>query len=272
MGKFSKIARAGPVWLNCPLEEVKGIVSLQVQSQAIVVESKSKDNVFVSVEVTVIYKVTPEKVVSAFYKLTNHRDQINSYVTDVIRSTLPRLELDHAFSSKKEIADAVTNQLRTLMGEYGYDILDVLVTDLTPEPKVKFAMNEIVAQQRLREAATEKAEAEKILQIKSAEADAESKYLSGLGIARQRKAIVDGLRDTVAQFSTSIEGTNAQDVMDLLLIIQYFDLLKEINPRDPKSNHQSSLFLFHGPGSIRTLRESLRFEIKLNSKMYHFYC
>ncbi len=115
----------------------------------------------------------------------------------------------------------------------------------------------VTASARLREAATEKAEAEKILQIKAAEAEAESKYLSGLGIARQRKAIVDGLRDTVSNFSGSIPGTSAQDVMDLLLLIQYFDLLKDINHGGPKAN-SGSLFLPHGPGSVKTLRSSLR--------------
>lgn len=255
-GKFSRVATAGFSCLTCPFETVRGVVSLQVQSQTIHCETKTKDNVFVNVEVNVMYKVVPEKVVSAFYKLTNHKDQINSYVFDVIRSTVPRLELDHVFASKTEIANAVMNQLQHLMADYGYEILAALVTELTPESRVKFAMNEIVAQQRLRLAAAEKAEAEKILQIKAAEADAESKYLSGLGIARQRKAIVDGLRDTVSHFNVAIHGSTPSDVMDLLLMIQYFDLLKDIN--GPGKTGTSSLFLPHGPGSIKKLRETLR--------------
>ncbi|CAM9161538.1 unnamed protein product, partial [Ectocarpus fasciculatus] len=220
--------------------------NVQTQSESFVCETKTKDNVFVQVEVSVQYRVIPENAVSAYYKLTDHKQQIKSYVFDVIRSTVPKMELDTAFESKTEIADAVKDQLSHLMIDYGYEILVALITELMPEPKVKNAMNEINASARLREAAKEKAEAEKILQIKAAEADAESKYLSGLGIARQRKAIVDGLRETVTHFSESIKGTTPQDVMDLLLLIQYFDVMKDITGADK----QASLFLPHGPGSV----------------------
>jgi regulator of protease activity HflC (stomatin/prohibitin superfamily) len=207
----------------------------------------------VQVVVAVQFRVIPEKAASAFYKLTDHKGQIKSYVFDVIRSQVPRMELDETFVSKSNIADAVRDQLATLMIEYGYEILVALITDISPEPKVKNAMNEINAAARLREAASHKADAEKILEVKGAEADAESKYLSGLGIARQRRAIVDGLRETVSNFSESIPGTTPQDVMDLLLLIQYFDVMKDIT--GPAK--QSSLFLPHGPGSVLRLRESL---------------
>lgn len=258
MGKFSKVAPSGLTFVKWPLETIRGRVSLQTQSETFVCETKTKDNVFVQVEVSVQYRVIPESAVSAFYKLTDHRTQIKSYVFDVIRSQVPRMELDTAFESKSEIADAVKNQLAHLMIEYGYEILVALITELTPEPKVKNAMNEINASARMREAAKEKAEAEKILSIKAAEADAESKYLSGLGIARQRKAIVDGLRETVTNFSDSIHGTTPQDVMDLLLLIQYFDVMKDITGRDK----QTSLFLPHGPGSVMQMRQSLHAHVK----------
>lgn len=156
------------------------------------------------------------------YKLTNPETQIRSYVNDVIRSEIPKLELDDAFSNKEHIATACTEQLKELMQSYGYLIHQALVVDLCPDAKVKASMNEINASQRMREAAREKAEAEKILQVKAAEAEAEAKYLSGVGVARQRKAIVDGLRESIAEFAGAATGTTPKDVMDLLLLTQYF--------------------------------------------------
>jgi regulator of protease activity HflC (stomatin/prohibitin superfamily) len=156
------------------------------------------------------------------YKLTDPHAQIRSYVYDVIRSAVPKMELDDAFESKDHIAIAVKDQLHELMSSYGYEILQALITDLDPDVKVKQSMNQINAQQRLREAAREKAEAEKILQVKAAEAEAEAKYLSGVGVARQRKAIIDGLKDSITEFSGNVDGTTAHDVIDLLLLTQYF--------------------------------------------------
>ncbi|CAN0567920.1 unnamed protein product, partial [Ectocarpus sp. 12 AP-2014] len=149
------------------------------------------------------------QIYDAFYRLTDPQAQIRSYVFDVVRSelgTLPKLDLDQAFDSKEDIAVAVKNQLEEVMKEYGYMILQALVTDMDPDPRVKEAMNEINASKRLREAATNKAEADKIMQVKAAEAEAESKYLSGVGVSRQRKAIVDGLRDSVQNFAEAIDG------------------------------------------------------------------
>ncbi|CAN0035654.1 unnamed protein product, partial [Scytosiphon promiscuus] len=129
-----------------------------------------------------------------------------------VAGTLPKLDLDQAFDSKEDIAVAVKEQLEQVMKEYGYQILQALVTDMDPDPRVKEAMNEINASKRIREAATNKAEADKIMQVKAAEAEAEAKYLSGVGVSRQRKAIVDGLRDSVVTFSQSIDGTSASPI------------------------------------------------------------
>ncbi|CAM9601716.1 unnamed protein product, partial [Sphacelaria rigidula] len=167
---------------------------------------QTKDNVFVTAVVSVQYQAVETKIYDAYYRLTDPKAQIRSYVYDVVRSTLPKLDLDQAFDSKDDIAVNVKNQLETVMMEYGYQILQTLVTDLDPDRRVKEAMNEINASKRMREAATNKAEADKIMQVKAAEAEAESKYLSGVGVSRQRKAIVDGLRESVQTFSTSIEG------------------------------------------------------------------
>eukprot|EP00607_Mallomonas_marina_P010536 CAMPEP_0182418280 /NCGR_PEP_ID=MMETSP1167-20130531/2755_1 /TAXON_ID=2988 /ORGANISM="Mallomonas Sp, Strain CCMP3275" /LENGTH=286 /DNA_ID=CAMNT_0024592423 /DNA_START=46 /DNA_END=906 /DNA_ORIENTATION=+ len=258
-GKYSKVGTAGFFCIMYPCENITGIVSMKIQQLDVSCDTKTKDNVFVKVVVSVQYRVVESKVPSAYYKLTDHRAQITSYVFDVIRSAVPRLELDEAFASKESVAETVKSQLSNQMSEYGYEILVALVTDLNPDQAVKNAMNEINAASRLREAAKEKAEAEKILLVKAAEADADSKYLSGLGVARQRKAIVDGLKSTVNEFSEQVPGASASDVMDLLLLTQYFDMMKDVGGKG-KSN--GSIFLPHGPQAINDLRQQLKHSFK----------
>ena len=148
--------------------------------------------------------------------------QVSSYVFDVVRSTVPRIDLDDVFVQKQQIAESVMNQLRSEMTDYGYEILDTLVVDIDPDRKVKNSMNEINASKRLRQAAIYKAEADKVRQVKAAEADAEARYLSGKGVARQRQAIVSGLKESVNDFKSDVKGTSATDVMDLLLLTQSF--------------------------------------------------
>ena len=186
---------------------------------------------FIEVIVAIQYNVLQEKVSEAFYELTNPRRQITAYVYDVVRSTLPRNTLDRAFESKEEIAVAIKKSLSATMHRFGYLIVNALVTDMTPDSRVRAAMNEINASKRLKEASAEKAEGDKVLVVKSAEAEAESKYLSGVGVARQRKAIVDGLKGSIAGFTSNITGTSPKDVVDLLLITQYFDMLRDIGSR-----------------------------------------
>ncbi|KAJ0977893.1 hypothetical protein J5N97_013367 [Dioscorea zingiberensis] len=175
-------------------------------------------------------------------------------LSTVIRASVPKLNLDDAFEQKNEIAKAVEEELEKAMSAYGYEIVQTLIIDIEPDEHVKRAMNEINAAARLRVAATEKAEAEKILQIKRAEGEAESKYLSGLGIARQRQAIVDGLRDSVLGFSVNVPGTTAKDVMDMVLVTQYFDTMKEIGA----TSKSSAVFIPHGPGAVRDVASQIR--------------
>ncbi|KAK4779196.1 hypothetical protein SAY86_006724 [Trapa natans] len=172
----------------------------------------------------------------------------------VIRASVPRLNLDDAFEQKNEIARAVEDELEKAMSAYGYEIVQTLIVDTEPDERVKRAMNEINAAARLRVAENEKAEAEKILQIKKAEGEAEAKYLAGLSIARQRQAIVDSMRDSVLGFSESVPGTTAKDVMDMVLVTRYFDTLKEIGA----SSKSSAVFIPHGPGSIRYVTTQIR--------------
>ena len=209
---------------------------------------------FVNVLVSVQYAVLPEKVYEAFYKLNNPLVQINSYVFDVVRARVPRITLDELFEKKDEIAIAVKDELNETMVDFGFNIINSLVTDIEPDGKVKDAMNEINAAQRMRVAANEKGEAEKILKVKAAEAEAESKALQGKGVADQRKAIIEGLRESVETFKDSVQGTSAADVMNLVLLTQYFDTIKDIGANS-KSN---TILMPHSPGGMTDLSAQLR--------------
>ena len=200
-------------------------------------------------QVSVQFRVLEEEAYNAYYRLSNPESQIQSYVFDVVRSTVPRMELDETFASKADIASAVKDKLQSVMHQYGYEIMEALVTDLAPDHKVKSSMNEINASKRLREAASHKAEADKIRQVKAAEAEAESRYLSGLGVARQRKAIVEGLQMSVSEFTQDISIATPKDVMDILLLTQYFDTLSSVGA--------NSLILEHDPATVANLQRQV---------------
>jgi len=245
-GSYSSIARPGLNIIVPILHNVAGVLSLRIQQLDVYCETKTKDNVFVQVAVSVQYRVLTEKTYDAFYRLTDPAEQIRAYVFDVIRSTLPKLELDAAFESKDDIANACQAQLQKVMTDYGYEILESLVTDLSPDQRVKASMNEINASKRMKMASLHKAEADKIRQVKAAEAEAEARYLSGVGVARQRKAIVDGLQQSINAFKSDVKGTSPKDVMDLLLLTQYFDLLRDVGA--------SNIFLCHEPEAVANLQ------------------
>ncbi|KAF5958523.1 hypersensitive-induced response protein 1-like [Camellia sinensis] len=254
-GKFDEVLEPGCHFMPwCLGRKVAGHLTLRLQQLDVRCETKTKDNVFVNVVASIQYRALANKGSDAFYRLSNTRTQIQAYVFDVIRASVPKLNLDDAFEQKNEIARAVEDELEKAMSAYGYEIVQTLIVDIEPDEHVKRAMNEINAAARLRVAANEKAEAEKIVQIKRAEGDAESKYLAGLGIARQRQAIVDGLRESVLGFSVNVPGTTAKDVMDMVLITQYFDTMKEIGA----SSKSSAVFIPHGPGAVREIAEQIR--------------
>ncbi|MEI6462220.1 MAG: SPFH domain-containing protein [bacterium] len=253
-GKFVRVASSG-LNLKMPfVDNIRGYVSLRVQQLDVRAETKTLDNVFVHVVVSVQYYALPEKVYDAFYRLNDPSIQINSYVFDVIRSRVPKINLDDLFEKKDEIAYAVKNELNETMKNFGFEILNALVTDIEPDAKVKESMNEINSAQRLRIAANEKGEAEKILKVKSAEAEAMSKALQGKGIADQRKAIIEGLRESVDEFQKSIQGSTPQDVMNLVLLTQYFDTLKEIG----QSSHTNTILLPHSPAGMTDIANQIR--------------
>ena len=253
-GKFARVALPGLNFKIPFIETVAGRLNLRVQQLDVRVETKTEDNVFVHVIVAVQYHVLADKVYEAFYKLSDATTQITAFVFDVVRARVPRMKLDDVFEKKDEIADAVKDELAHMMSEFGYGIVKALVTDIDPDHKVKEAMNEINAAQRLRVAATEKGEAERILKVKAAEAEAQSKALQGKGIADQRKAIVEGLRESVDTFQKSVPGATAHDVMSLVLMTQYFDTLKEIGA----TARTNTILIPHSPGHLSDLTEQIR--------------
>jgi regulator of protease activity HflC (stomatin/prohibitin superfamily) len=229
------------------------MVSLRVNQITLTMETKTKDNVFVTIPISVQNRVRPEKVYDAYYKLSDPVAQIKSYVEQVILGHVPGMTLDEVFASQSSIAAAVKQELDADMATFGYEIVNVLVTDIVPDAKVKSAMNDINAAQREQVAANARGEAEKILVVKKAEAEAESKALQGQGIANQRKAIIEGLQVSIEQFQKVVDGTSSKDVMQLVLVTQYFDTLKSIGESD-KTN---TLFLAHTPGAVKDVSEEI---------------
>lgn len=253
-GRFVRIAGPGLNLMIPFIERVAGRVSLRVNQLDVKVETKTEDNVFLHVVISVQFFVHPEKVYESFYKLEDPTRQITSFIFDVVRARVPKIKLDDVFEKKDEIADAVKDELTQMMDDFGYGIIKALVTDIDPDAKVKDAMNEINAAQRLRVAANEKGEAEKILKVKAAEAIAESMILEGHGIADQRKAIVNGFKESIEAFNKSIPGTSEKDVMAMILTVQYFDMLKELSS---KSQH-STILIPHSPGAVSDIGAQVR--------------
>ena len=253
-GKFKRIGKAGLNFKIPLIDRIAGRISLRVQQLDVRVETKTKDNVFVFVVVSVQYYVLPEKVIDAFYRLQDPKVQITSFVFDTVRARVPSIILDDLFEKKDDIAQAVKTELDAVMDDFGYGIIKALVTDIDPDAKVKASMNEINAAQRQREAAIQQAEADKIRVVKAAEGEAESKALQGQGIANQRKAIIEGLKESVESFSSKIDGANAQEVMNLVLMTQYFDTIKDIG----LSGKGNTILIPHSPGGMQDISSELR--------------
>jgi regulator of protease activity HflC (stomatin/prohibitin superfamily) len=252
-GKFLRVADPGLNWKRPFFDTVAGIVSLRVNQISLTMETKTKDNVFVTIPISVQNRVRPEKVYDAYYKLSDPVAQIKSYVEQVILGHVPSMTLDEVFASQSSIAAAVKQELDADMSTFGYEIVNVLVTDIVPDQKVKSAMNDINAAQREQVAANARGEAEKILVVKKAEAEAESKALQGQGIANQRRAIIEGLQVSVEQFQKAVEGATSKEVMQLVLVTQYFDTLKSIGESD-KTN---TLFLSHSPAAVNEVSDQI---------------
>ena len=262
-GRYVRTARPG-LRMKIPfIDRIVQRVSLRVQQLIVEVDTKTKDNVFVKIYVAIQYRVVEGSEADSYYKLQDHVEQIRSYVLDVVRAKVPRMDLDEVFEKKDDVGVAVKSELDASMKTYGFEIPNALVTDVDPDEKVKGAMNEIQAQQRLQVAANAKGEANKILVVKNAEAEAESKRLQGEGIAKQRRAIIDGLRDSIDAFKEKIDGVSAGDVLNLVLLTQYFDTMKDIGV----SAGSKVILIPHSPGGMADISTELRNAIMTGNEM-----
>src|SRR5580692_11458582 len=243
LGKFARVAGPGLNWKTPILENVVQRMSMKVQQFDVQVETKTQDNVFVQIPVSIQYKVIPDSV-----------EQIESMVYNVVLGHVPKMKLDDTFLNQADIAGDLRDSLDASMKEYGYSIVKVLISDIVPDPKVKAAMNDINAAQREREATVSRAETNKLLAVKQAEAEAESKRLQGEGIANQRRAIIAGLKDSIEDFSKAVAGATPHDVMQLVLITQYFDTLKDIAAND----RTNTVLVPHSPSTINDLFSQFR--------------
>jgi regulator of protease activity HflC (stomatin/prohibitin superfamily) len=263
LGKFARVAGPGLNWKTPYIEAVVQRMSMKVQQFDVQVETKTQDNVFVQIPVSIQYKVIPDGVEAAYYKLSDPVKQIESMVYNVVLGHVPKMKLDDTFLNQADIANDLRDNLDASMKEYGYSIVKVLISDIVPDPKVKAAMNDINAAQREREATVSRAETNKLLLVKQAEAEAESKRLQGEGIANQRKAIISGLKDSVEDFAKTVEGSTPQDVMQLVLMTQYFDTLKDIAAND----HSNTVLIPHTPNNLTDLFGQLRNAIVIGSEL-----
>ena len=225
-GKFVSVRHSG-LQIKIPIiDRVSGRVSLRVQQLDVVVETKTKDDVFVKIKVSVQYKVIKDKVFDAFYKLDFPQDQITSYVFDVVRAEVPKMILDDVFEKKDDVAIAVKSELNDSMLNYGFDIIKTLVTDIDPDAQVKDSMNRINASEREKVAAQFEGDAQRILIVERAKAEAESKRLQGQGIADQRREIARGLEDSVKVLNGV--NINSQEASALIVVTQHYDTLQSV--------------------------------------------
>ncbi|MBC6997581.1 SPFH domain-containing protein [Cytophaga sp. FL35] len=225
-GKFQSIRSSG-LQMKIPLvDRIAGRLSLKIQQLDVIVETKTLDDVFVKLKISVQYVVLKDKVYEAFYKLEYPHEQITSYVFDVVRAEVPKMKLDDVFVKKDDIAIAVKTELQEAMFEYGFDIIKTLVTDIDPDPQVKNAMNRINASEREKIAAQFEGDAARILIVEKAKAEAESKRLQGQGIADQRREIARGLEESVEVLNKV--GINSQEASALIVVTQHYDTLQAI--------------------------------------------
>jgi len=226
LGRFNSIKGPGLHFKIPLLDKIAGRVNIKIQQLDVMVETKTKDNVFVKLKVSVQFKVLEDTIFDAFYKLQNPYEQITAYVFDVVRAEVPKLKLDDVFERKDDIAIAVRRELEESMNEYGYGIVKALVTDIDPDHAVKNAMNRINAAEREKLAAEYEGESSRILIVAKARAEAESKRLQGQGIADQRREIAKGLEDSVAVLNNA--GINSQEASALIVITQHYDTLQSL--------------------------------------------
>ena len=253
LGKFNRIAQPG-FKLRIPIiESVASKENLKIQQLDVDVETKTNDDVFVILKISVQYRIIGNKVYEAFYELDDPHGQIASYIFDEVRAEVPKLPLDDVFARKDDIAIAVRDNISAQMEQYGYKIVKTLITDINPDELVKASMNKINAATREKEAAIQEAEAEKIRIVKRAEAEADSKRLSGEGIAQQRLEIVRGFKESVEDFQKALQEVDPQEIMQFVLMTQYFDTLTAIGANE----NNNTVMVPHTPGGMKDFQQQI---------------
>lgn len=263
LGKFKRMASPGFGLIIPFIDQKVGVINMRVQQLDVDVETKTHDDVFVHLRVSVQYQVMKSKLWDAYYALDNPRNQIASYIFDDVRAEVPKLELDDVFAKKEDIAVAVRQNLSESMDDYGYAIVKTLITDIDPDSHVKESMNRINAAKRDKEAAMEEAEGAKIRVVKAAEADAESKRLSGEGIAQQRLEIVRGFKESVEDFQKSLKHITHEEVMQFVLLTQYFDTLNSIGA----NGKNTTMLMPHSPGAMQDFQQQIISGTAFGTKM-----
>ena len=258
-GRYQKISNSG-IHVRAPfgIDKIAARVQLRLLQSEIVVETKTQDNVFVTMNVATQYRVNENNVTDAYYKLMRPEAQIKSYIEDALRSSVPKLTLDELFEKKDEIALEVQKQVAEEMSTYGYIIVKTLITKVEPDAEVKQSMNEINAAQRKRVAAQELAEADKIKIVTAAEAEAEKDRLHGVGIAEQRKAIVDGLADSIKELKDTNVNLTEEQIMSILLTNQYLDTLNNF----AEKQGTNTLLLPANPDGVENIRTQILSALK----------
>lgn len=261
LGKFHSVRHAG-LHLKIPfIDQVAKRMNLRIQQLDVIIDTKTLDNVFIRMKVSVQYQVIKEQVADSFYKLENPENQITSYVFDVVRAEVPKLKLDDVFVRKDDIAIAVKGELQEAMQSYGYDIIKALVTDIDPDEQVKHAMNRINAAEREKTAAEYESEAQKIRIVAVAKAEAESKKLQGMGIADQRREIAKGLEESVKMLNEA--GITSQEASALIVVTQHYDTLHSIG-----ANNRSNLVLLpNSPSAASSMLNDLVVSMAATQKM-----
>jgi regulator of protease activity HflC (stomatin/prohibitin superfamily) len=253
LGKYKRTAHAGVNWKNPFIDHIVATRWLRIMQLDIRAETKTKDNVFVTANVSVQHRILAENAAASYYQLQDGDKQMTSFVLDVVRSTIPTMTLDEVFEHKDKVATDVRTALSGKMRQYGYEITDVLIPEIDPDIKVKNAMNEIQANQRLQVAATAKGEADKAILVKKAEAEAEAMRLQGEGMANQRKAIAQGLKDSV-ELLKQATGVDAKEVMANVLLTSYLETIRDIGV----SANSKVLMLPNGPSGVHDFYNQIR--------------
>ena len=263
LGKFHVVRQSG-LHLKIPfIDQVAKRMNLRIQQLDVIIDTKTLDNVFIRMKVSVQYQVIASQVADSFYRLENPENQITSYVFDVVRAEVPKLKLDDVFVRKDDVAIAVKGELQEAMQSYGYDIIKALVTDIDPDEQVKHAMNRINAAEREKTAAEYESEAQKIRIVAVAKAEAESKKLQGQGIADQRREIAAGLVESVKMLNEA--NINAQEASALIVVTQHYDTLQAIG----STNKSSLVLLPNSPNSASTLLNDLMVSMAATQQMEH---